>query len=651
MVGAMTSFLRLVAATFLLLLATLGSGAAAQSVDAFSQLPDISYPRLSPDGRYLAAIQPLNGKPSAAIYDLSKPGSPPTVVPSNEWLIDDIRWVKADRLVIFLKQGVKAQDDDMLRTWGRAIVVSPQGENLIILFSDNQWARFNVGLQIQDVAISDPDFIYMPLLVFNEMRGEARSELYKVNVRTGAEERIAKGNSNTRAWVTDGNGKVIARIDQTDRPLVQHLMLLQGDGDWTEIGSYPADSGKGSGILGITEDGTAFVKGAISGGRRVIARMSFDGSNTQVLFQHPQYDISQAITDEWTDRVVGAGFISDQAEATYFDPNRQKLQRALEKAFPGLSVRAVSWSLDLTKVVVHVEGATSPPAFYLVDRTKGTADLVGGTYPGIEPDQLGDMQAWHYKARDGLDIPAYLTLPPGRAPKNLPLIVMPHGGPDLRDFMNFDWWSQFLASRGYAVLQPNYRGSWGYGTAFTEAGLQEWGLKMQDDISDGVKKAIADGIADPKRVCIVGASYGGYAALAGATLTPDLYACAVSVAGVSDLPAMIAHERRRWGKRSSVASFWISRIGSPDDDSERLRATSPARLAANVVAPVLLMHGDLDTTVPFDQSKRMAEALEIEGKAVTLIKLAGDDHELALASTRRQMLTELEKFLAANIGR
>ena len=154
---------------------------------------------------------------------------------------------------------------------------------------------------------------------------------------------------------------------------------------------------------------------------------------------------------------------------------------------------------------------------------------------------------------------------------------MPHGGPDSRDGNSFDWWAQFLASRGYAVLQPNYRGSSGYGHRFTEAGLHQWGLKMQDDISDGVKKMIADGIADPKRVCIVGGSYGGYAALAGATFSSDLYACAVSVAGVSDLPRMLQHERRLEGRDSHRMSFWISRIGSPTDDSEQLRATSPAQ--------------------------------------------------------------------------
>ena len=188
------------------------------------------------------------------------------------------------------------------------------------------------------------------------------------------------------------------------------------------------------------------------------------------------------------------------------------------------------------------------------------------------------MKPYPYKARDGLDIPAYLTLPPGKAPKNLPVVVMPHGGPDYRDYIGFDWMAQFFANRGYAVLQPNFRGSSGYGHKFTEAGLHQWGLKMQDDISDGVKKLIADGIANPKRVCIVGASYGGYAALAGATFTPDLYACAVSFAGISDLPRAIApnvrvtarsRARCRSGSRASEAPMTIPTSCAP----HRPRAT------------------------------------------------------------------------------
>ncbi len=227
---------------------------------------------------------------------------------------------------------------------------------------------------------------------------------------------------------------------------------------------------------------------------------------------------------------------------------------------------------------------------------------------------------------------------------------MPHGGPDARDVVGFDWWAQFLANRGYAVLQPNYRGSKGYGRKFTEAGLQQWGLKMQDDISDGVKKLIADGIADPKRICIVGASYGGYAALAGATFTPDLYACAMSFAGVSDLNDFMFTQRSDTGKDSQGTSFWKSRVGSDWDNSDKLKATSPALHAAQVKCPILLMHGKGDTTVRIKQSMIEYEALKDAGKDVRFIRFDGEDHYLNFADTRIRMLKELEAFLKKNIG-
>jgi dipeptidyl aminopeptidase/acylaminoacyl peptidase len=227
---------------------------------------------------------------------------------------------------------------------------------------------------------------------------------------------------------------------------------------------------------------------------------------------------------------------------------------------------------------------------------------------------------------------------------------MPHGGPDARDQIGFDWMAQFFANRGYAVLQPNYRGSSGYGYGFTSAGLHQWGLKMEDDLTDGVKKLVADHIADPKRVCIVGASYGGYAALAGAALTPDVYACAVSFAGISDLPKFITEERSRYGKDSQIVSFWTTRIGSSYEDSDQLDATSPARHTDKIKCPVLLMHGEGDTTVEIAQSEMMEDAMKRAGKPVEFIRFPGEDHYLNLADTRIRFLKETEAFVKKYIG-
>jgi dipeptidyl aminopeptidase/acylaminoacyl peptidase len=368
------------------------------------------------------------------------------------------------------------------------------------------------------------------------------------------------------------------------------------------------------------------------------------------LYANPKYDAGEPIYDPWTDRIIGTTYMDDKTEFQYFDPNLQALQKGLEAAFPDVAVRAVSWTTKLDKVIVEVDGPRRPFDYYYLDRATHAATKIGSAYPGLHAPDLGSVQFYPYKARDGLDIPAYLTLPPGKPLSGLPLIVLPHGGPDARDSIGFDWMAQFFANRGYAVLQPNYRGSWGYGRKFTQAGLHQWGLKMEDDLTDGVTKLVSDGFVDPKRVCIVGASYGGYAALAGAALTPNVYACAVSFAGVSDLPKMISEERVRYGKDSARVSFWISRIGSTYDDSEQLAATSPARQADRIKCPVLLMHGEGDTTVQIEQSEIMADAMRRAGKQVEFIRFPDEDHYFNLADTRIRFLKETEAFLNKYIG-
>jgi len=268
----------------------------------------------------------------------------------------------------------------------------------------------------------------------------------------------------------------------------------------------------------------------------------------------------------------------------------------------------------------------------------------------LQESDLGVMKPCPYKSRDGLDIHSYLTLPPGKAEKNLPMVVLPHGGPDDRDFLHFDWMAQFLATRGYAVLQPNFRGSTGYGVGFRDAGFGEWGRKMQDDITDGVRKVISDGIADPKRICIVGASYGGYAALAGATFTPELYACAVSYAGIADVSQILGQAAQESGKHSTSLHFWESRLGNRFSDVNLQQAASPAFHAEQVRAPVLLLHSNLDLTVPYTQSLREQAALQAAGKKVQYVAIRGDDHYLLHADARLQVLSEMERFLTANIG-
>jgi dipeptidyl aminopeptidase/acylaminoacyl peptidase len=272
---------------------------------------------------------------------------------------------------------------------------------------------------------------------------------------------------------------------------------------------------------------------------------------------------------------------------------------------------------------------------------------IGPAYEGIKPDDLADVAVAAYPAKDGMKINAFLTLPIGREPKNLPLIVLPHGGPAARDDAGYDWWAQALASRGYAVLQPQFRGSGGFDWSLEAAGFGEYGRKMQSDLSDGVRALAGKGYIDPKRVCIVGASYGGYAALAGVTIEQGVYRCAVAVAGVADMRKMVG-DGLVAANRNSTVRYWDRFVGAKNPTDPVYDQISPVRHAAQASAPILLIHGRDDTVVPFEESVRMEAALKSANKPVEFVILANEDHWLSREETREQMLKATVTFLEKN---
>jgi dipeptidyl aminopeptidase/acylaminoacyl peptidase len=630
-------------------LALFGAGIvqAAPAVEAFGALPAVSQPSLSPDGKHLAAIQPMGGRPGVLIWTMGAPkGTAPKSVGDSQGLITSIHWAGNERLLVTTNLNAHARGQHQMFAWYRTVSVDTDGNDAVPMFSDARWRSVNTSAsEIVDLDSPDPLHIYMPLL---EPEGVvARLQLFRVDVRTGSAELVQEGSMYTREWIMDGNGRLAGRLALTAQPLIDHLEVPDGK-SWREIGHYDASGGQTAGIGGMAEDGVRFVRKVPDAAKGFAGLVTVDPANgtERALFSDAAYDVDSTLHDPWTGRVIGASFAADKREYRYFDPAMEGLQQGLEAAFPGLSVHAVSWNAAKTKLIVAAEGARKPLAYYLLDRVTHEASKIASAYPGIGDGDLGERKGYAYAARDGLNIPAYLTLPPGKPSRNLPAIVLPHGGPEERDLETFDWMAAFFASRGYAVLQPNFRGSSGYGKAFREAGYGQWGLKMQDDVTDGVKKMIADGIADPKRICIVGGSYGGYAALAGAAFTPDLYACAVSIAGVSDLRLflkthMSSHET--WS-----GSAWDKFIGGWSD--EKVDAISPARHADAVKCPVLLLHGVNDVTVPIAQSEAMRDALQKDGKSVKLVRLETDSHYLQLSETRIRFLDETAGFLKEHIG-
>src|SRR3569832_361407 len=645
MLRACSVFCAAVAACFFLLSSATAAGQ--PPVEAFGRLPFGEEPMLAPDGNHFAMIQSLHGRPAVVIYDVNAaPGTLPKIISDEEAIIVGIHWAKSDRLLMTVNMNQKAGGDTKVQPWYRTIGGDPDGKNMAVMFAHSTWRDLNYSnSQVVDYDLDDPTHVFMPLWVPN-LDDDFALNLYRIDVKTGDAERFASGRKDTYEWIMDGHGHIVARIDQTEHPLTDHLKIMVKD-DWNEIGTYEATGGHSSGVLGVTEDDAALVQMDLNSitVTKTLSRLDMSTSKEGPLYANEKFDVDESLHDPWTGRVIGLAFADDKMEYSYFDPAMEKLQRGLEAAFPGLSVHAVSWDLAKDKLIVVVDGPRQPTAYYYLNRTTHEATQLASTYPDLTEADLGEMKPWPYKARDGLDIPAYLTLPPGKAPKNLPVVIFPHGGPGARDMLGFDWMAQFFANRGYAVLQPNFRGSTGYGTKFEESGYGQWGLKSQDDITDGVKKLIADGIADPKRICIVGASYGGYAALAGAAFTPDLYACAISFAGVSNIGKMLRSDAADAGSDSWAVSEMNRSIGNRYEDSTRLDATSPAKHAANVKCPILLLHGAGDTTVRIEQSEEMRDALQSAGKQVQYIRFEGDSHYMLLADTRIRVLTEAEAFL------
>jgi dipeptidyl aminopeptidase/acylaminoacyl peptidase len=467
-----------------------------------------------------------------------------------------------------------------------------------------------------------------------------------VNVNTGESQYIIHGTGDTVSYVMDGSGHVLLQIDETS-DLRQHLIAGS-----RELASFDARGGVAWDIEGRTPDGNGLAIEAIGAhGNKALYSYSVGSAGLGApLFSDPNIDIDGALHDDMTGRVIGVAYTQDRTVYKYFDPALEQIKEKLELLLPGESVVLVSHDTAGTTYVVSADGPKDPGTYYLYHSATGRLDRFKSVYPGLSAADLSDVQPYPYKSRDGLDIHAYLTLPVGKAPRNLPTVIFPHGGPEARDSQSFDWWAQFMASRGYAVLQPNFRGSTGYGVAFRNAGFGEWGKKVQNDITDGVQKLIADGIADPKRICIVGASYGGYAALAGATFTPNLYACAISYAGLSDLAQMRYRGVESFGSGSGFVADWDQFMGGKDAVSQNEADGSPSEHADQVKAPILLIHSDRDVTVPIEQSEIERDALQHAGKTVEYVKLSGDDHYLTQQDARIQLLKEVERFLAAHIG-
>lgn len=462
--------------------------------------------------------------------------------------------------------------------------------------------------------------------------------LFKFDLETLKPKALDAGSAKTRDWVIDAEGNPIAR-SSFDYSSGKWIVEFKQGNRWAKVYEY-IDKIDYPYLEGLGRDGKSVVVSFSSGpldGYSV--ELDSEGNLSEPI--EGTEKSSSLIFHPNTKRLCGLVTYDDWLDYTYFDPLLKKISEGAKSYFTGYRFRFHDFAEDLRKVLIYHEGPNNGGAYSFMDFTTGDDITVGENYPDIPSDWVVQKQKITYRAADDLEITAYLTLPPHSPDKNLPLVVMPHGGPQSRDRLNFDWEVEALASRGYAVLQPNYRGSSGYGDDFVEAGYGQWAKKMQTDLSDGVRHLANLGTIDPKRVAIYGASYGGYAALAGAAFDQGVYRCAISVAGPSDLKAMLDWVKSETGSsRSSAVLYWQRYWADVPLDT-----ISPAKHVDAISIPILLIHGKNDTVVPIDQSRRMNKAMLAAKKDVKLIEFDKEDHWQSLAPARLEMIEAVMAFL------
>ncbi len=614
---------------------------AAAPLETYGRLPLMEEVRLSPDGTMIAVAM-TDGENRVIVIRRLEDNKVIGGVRAGDTKIRDIRWAGSDYLLVTTSQTALVRD-----------LTGPRREYMITIVYDLATKRqrglmdraensMNVVLSLPRVRMFEGELVaIVEGMNFVENRG--RVGLFRVKLKSGVTRIIEDGEENTNDWVVGADGLAAAQTEYDQKSGAWKLRLRSGR-SWRTVEEATLLIDR-PWLGGLGRDGKSVLVGSTGeDGKPILQAYAPEGGGptmTTALYEDLIHDpVSWAL-------IGSAGLVGDDYRYSFYDPRDDAVWKGVVKAYPATDrVHLISWSDDRRKIVVLVDSPVEGPAYALVDLDRKSAAWLGDEYAALKPADISEVSAFSYKAADGLTITGYLTLPRGKAAKDLPLVVLPHGGPATRDEPGFDWWAQALASRGYAVLQPNFRGSAGLGVEFLEAGYGEWGRKMQTDLSDGVRALAAKGTIDPRRVCIVGASYGGYAALAGVTLETGVYRCAAAVAGVYDLRRFLEAERQAYGSsENSALRYWSRFLGVDGRKDPDLDALSPAKLAAKADVPVLLVHGKDDTVVLFEQSRIMADALKKAGKPVELVTLQGEDHWLSRGDTRLQMLKAIVAFL------
>ncbi|MBL4618340.1 MAG: S9 family peptidase [Robiginitomaculum sp.] len=618
------------------------------SVENFGALPEVSKMALSPNGRHIAYLYVKSGRTDVLIRDLFDLARSPQGLDVSKVKVRHLEWVNERYLLLYASTTTNILEFRTSKTeYGGVYSYDIKRKKLKRLFTNTLKLGINSSLGTVSGYLLDSEEVLMP--AFNV---EQRRVLFRVSLKTGRGQVYAKGRrSNTREFIANKDGKVVARIDFSNRDNLFSIKTKHGN-SWNKIYQEKTDLAPLS-VVGLSQDGTGllFVDNQGTDKAGLFQINLSDGEVSGSVLRRNDADIILAITPLREQSVSAVGFASTNGtEYQFLNPDRQRIwQTIVDKIGLGL-VHPINWSDELETWLVLVVGDGNVGRYVLYTASTGKMMVFAKRRTDIPKASVGDVVTIKYKSAGDHIIHAVLTQPPGYSGGKLPLVVLPHGGPASYDSVGWDYMAQYLANEGYLVFQPNYRGSSGSGQNFEIAGHGKWNTDVLADVNNGVQALVRSGYADADNICIVGASYGGYLALAAITFTPEIYKCAVAIAPLTDAPEFLRYQQQTYGKNSQSATYWQKAMAGSDGKTT-LENISPALHVKNVSAPVLLIHGKDDTVVPIAQSRIMNRALKVAGKQSKLIQLQGGDHWLSRAQTRTRTLAETGEFLRQHLDR
>src|SRR5688572_1876630 len=595
--------------------------------DFFRNPTKVAY-ALSPNGEYLAFMQPWENRLNIFVEKIGT-GNAVRVTGAKQRDISGYAW-KGDNRIVYIQD---TGGDENFRLY--AVGIDGSNQKDLTPFE-------KVRAQIIDRLERNENEILVGL----NKRLPRVFDVYRINVNTGEMQMVAENPGNYTGWSTDWDGKL--RIALTTDGVNNTLMFRNNETEkfapvitttFRETISplvFTPDNKQLYVAMNIGRDKTAIVKYDVETKKEI-----------EKIYEHPEVDVTNLLTSRKRRVITGVAYVTDKQSYHFFDKARADLQKDLERRLPGYEVRLAGCNLDEDKCLVRTFTDRSLGSYYFYDRNAKDLRKLADVSPWLNDQDLVPMKPITYQSRDGLTIHGYPTLPKGVPARNLPVVVNPHGGPWARDVWGYNPEVQFLANRGYAVLQMNFRGSTGYGRKFWEASFKQWGKAMQDDITDGVQWLIKQGIADPKRIGIYGGSYGGYATLAGVTFTPDLYAAAVDYVGVSNIFTFIKSFPPYW---KPYLEMIYEMVGHPEKDKDLLTAASPVNHTDKIKVPLLIAQGANDPRVNKAESDQMVEALKKRGIEVPYIVKSNEGHGFANEENRFEFYRAMEEFLGKHLG-